>query len=186
MEFELLMFRWHMGLGGLGDAYHVLSTLFAEASRVIGDMVDWALDKLYGIIEWLAAKLAGVGLVKTVGVAIWNVVTEFDLTAAYDEVRAIYDDVMGLKNKIGEIKQACEDLKGDLEEMWETVQEVASLSSDPRQALETAIEDEVADLASREVQIEQMGWGAAQWQAEVGVVRVGLLPLGTASVQGYY
>lgn len=184
--FEILMFRWHMGLGGLGDAYHVVSTLLAEASRVIGELVSWALDKLYGIIEWLAAKLAGVGLVKTVGVALWNIVTEFDLTAAYDEVREIYDDVMGLKDKIGEIKDACETLKENLTEVWTTIEEVAGVASDPRQAMEDAIEDEVADLASREVQIEQMGVGAAQWPAEVGVVRVGMLPLGTASVQGYY
>jgi hypothetical protein len=186
-EFQVYMFRWHMGLGGLGDVYHVVSKLLADASSVIGDMTSTALDKLYDLIEWLAAKLAGVGWVRTGWNVVWSAVTEFDLTAVYDEIREKYDDVMALYHAIQDIKRKYDTLKAELEELWRTIQDVVGLASDPQQAIADAIDihrDEVRDDA---VEIEQMGVGAAQWPAETGALRVALLPLDSnTQLSGYY
>lgn len=186
-EFQVYMFRWHMGLGGLGDVYHVVSTLLAEASDAIGDLTSTALEKLYDLVEWLAAKAAGVGWLRTGWNVVWNVVTEFDLTAAYDEIREKYDDVMILWNAIQDIRRKYDDLKTSLEETWGTIQDVVGLAGDPQQAIADAVEihrDEVRDDA---VEIEQMGAGATQWPAELGALRVGLLPLDSnTELVGYY
>lgn len=161
-EFELHMFRWHQGIGGVGDTFHLLGKLLVEVYDLVSAGVNWALGKINEIIEWASRKLSGaVGWLTT----IWDAVTG----ELYDKIREIVTLVDQITTRIDELRTACEELKTEIELIIDTVTQVITAIAHPGDTIRDAAaqaQDSMFSFEERE-----------DWDPALGAARVLMLPV---------
>lgn len=165
--FELHMFRWHMGLGGLGDAQHLVSGILSEAYDLVFEGVNMVLEKINSLINRLA-EFAARKAAPVIGwfTTAWDVFTG-DL---WDKITEFIDDVQRIKDQIQDLKDACEDFKADIEDAKATVEALLDGARDPLGALR----DLAGDAQSQIFNVE----GRDDWEPSLtSAGRAALLPI---------
>lgn len=183
--FDIYMFRWTMGIGGIGDLAKTIAKAYKEAHDVLLKLIGKAVDALGKLIdsgikklaEKIAEMLAGDAIIETVGLGPEDPVA--DVVAAgfsaekmykiYRIVRTIVSDVMEIIQIYSEIKTTMEKLNTDIEKAYNTLTHgnwpsVGSL---------------VSEVESKGFDFEKSGstnGGSGSWDAAAGIARIALLP----------
>ena len=165
--FELYMFRWHMGLGGLGDAQHKISTALRSAYDYVIDAINTVFEKIESLVEkiteMLVKKASGpFGWITTV----WEVVTG-DL---WEQLQELVDDVQEIVEKITTTRERLEDFKERIDTAMETMELLLETGRDPGEALERWVQDAYHETINFE--------GSADWTPTISSTgRAALLPI---------
>ncbi|WP_067886205.1 hypothetical protein [Nocardia vaccinii] len=183
--FDSYMFRWTMGIGGVGDLAKLVAKAYKEAHdlllKLIGKLVDKLSDMIDTGIKKLAVKiaemLAGDAIIETVGLGPEDPVADVVAVAysaekmyeIYKLVRTVVNDVIAVVEIYKEIKTAIEKLRTDID----TAVNSLTHGSWP------SVGSVVADVETKGFDFEKSGSsssGSGSWDAAAGVGRLALLP----------
>ncbi|MEN3614001.1 hypothetical protein AAH979_31170 [Plantactinospora sp. ZYX-F-223] len=160
--FELCMFRWHMGLGGLGDAHHLIAKLYLEAYEVVSKEFREILELLNRLLEKVGKRLTPViGQLSL----LWDVVT-WDVA---DELKEFVNDVKRIVRKINELEEECMRFKEKILEAQARVEQLLLAARDPHEALR--------DWAGKTQDGILNFEGRSGYDPTPGAARVALLPI---------
>jgi uncharacterized protein YukE len=165
--FELHMFRWHMGLGGLGDAYHLIATALRTLYEYVSDAVTWVLDKIDRLIQKIGEMIAK----KAGGPFGWVVsIVEAVTGDLWEDLQELVDDVRRIKDRIDEMRERIEEAKSDVETAKGTIELLLQTARDPGATLQEWVEDAYQENINFE--------GRENWEPNAAsTARAALLPI---------
>jgi|GEM_PF-3099420 len=187
--FDSYLFRWTMGIGGVGDAAKVIALAFKECHDIVlklvasvvnavGRLIDNAIRNL---AKQAAEMIAGDAVIETVGLgpedpvadAVAGVFTAEKMLKVYQAVHLVVSGVAEIIKLYKEIKSAAEKLTKDIEKAYNSISQGGWPS----------VGSVVADVESKGFDFERSGssssggsGGGGDWVALAGVARIGVLP----------
>ncbi|MCD9880285.1 hypothetical protein [Streptomyces guryensis] len=176
-NFDSYLFRWTMGIGGVGDAakiagkafkdgYHVVVGLVWEALSEIGKLMDDGIKKL---AEQFAEMMAGDAAIEVVGLGPEDPVA--DVVAGIwtaDKIYDMYKTVRLIINVIGIIQTIFEKISAAVDAIKEGVQKALDSLESPPPTIGSLIDD----VEQRGFEFEKGGG----WSPTMGASRIALLP----------
>jgi uncharacterized protein YukE len=176
--FESYLFRWHMGMGGLGDAATVAANLFRDGYIAITAAVDVILKKISDLIENEIEELAKQAAEMVAGDAAIEVVgggpedPAADVVALGYSVYKIYKIVRKIITAISVIETLIKDARKLAEDLAKAVDEIHELVASPMEDPSVLFGDMLNDVENRGVEFEKN----ASWPPAYGTKRIGMLP----------
>ncbi|WP_433733169.1 hypothetical protein ACQP0C_12985 [Nocardia sp. CA-129566] len=174
--FDSYMFKWTMGIGGIGDAakvvskayedgYHAIIELAKAAIAGINALFNLAINKL---IKKVGEMLAGDAAIEIVGLGPEDPLADAAAAAwtAYKGYE-IYKVVREIVQGVNDIIDIFENIDDEVEKIQQTLQQVVASAASP------------LDVGSLIDQVEQHGFEFEKdksWNAEAGSARIALLP----------
>ncbi|MQY19043.1 hypothetical protein [Nocardia macrotermitis] len=175
--FDIYMFRWTMGIGGIGDLAKVIAkaykTAHDELLKLIGKLVDKIGDLIDKGITTLAAKIAKMlavdAAIEVVGGGPEDPLADIAVLAydakqmyeIYKLVREVVKDVITIVELYNKIKTVIETLKSSVEKAY-------SSFSGPMPTVGSVI----SDVETKGFDFEKSG----SWNSTTGVARIAILP----------
>ncbi|MFF4361646.1 hypothetical protein [Streptomyces sp. NPDC001604] len=175
-NFDSYLFRWTMGIGGIGDAaklaakafkdgYHVVVGLVWEALSEIGKLMEDGIKKL---VEQFAEMIAGDAAIEAVGLGPEDPLA--DVVAGFwtaDKLYDMYKTVRLIINAIGMIQTIFEKISDAVDAIKDGVKEAMDFMESP-----PSIGSLIDDVEQRGFEFEKGGG----WSPAMGASRIGLLP----------
>lgn len=148
--FQLAMFQWHMGLGGLGDVQHLISDGLEWAHGQVESGVNTIVGKINTLVE-KAERFLPAGRAKGVFESVIDldprgVLEQLNPMELYNDVRGLWDDVQEIRDKIDEVRDAVDDAKEDIEAALENLQlltRAAGALGSVRDEVESYVEEQL-------------------------------------------
>lgn len=173
-EFEYWMFRWHMGIGGLGDLAKVASTVFHDGYLTITVLVQAVLDAIGMFINHeikrLLEAVAGSAVIEAVGGGPEDPVA--DVVAIGWDAWKIYQAVSYAITAINEIVKLIEKLIEGIKKLSKDINDLIDLlrqgGADPAGTARTMLDHGL----NRGLEIEKDQF----WNPKLGATRIALLP----------
>jgi uncharacterized protein YukE len=175
--FDSYMFRWHMGIGGLGDAAKVVANVYRDGFAAVTALVWTALTEINKLMEQGVKKLAeeaakiaagdaaieAVGLgpedpLADIGAGIYSAWRLYEL---YKDVKLIIGIINGIHKTFDAISKAVKAIS-------DGVDAVKDFFSSPT----PSVDDLKKDMEQRGAEFEKAGF----WNPKLGALRIGLLP----------
>jgi hypothetical protein len=173
-EFEYLMFRWHMGIGGLGDLAKVASNVFRDGYATIATLVNAVLDAIGVFINHEIKKLleavAGTAAIEAAGGGPEDPVADviaggWDLWKIYQAVSAAITAINLIVNLIGKLIEGVKAVAHSINELRNLIGEA---KQDPGQLAKDLLNQGLNSAG----EVEKDSF----WNPTVGAARIGLLP----------
>jgi uncharacterized protein YukE len=173
-EFEFLMFRWHMGIGGLGDLAQVAATVFKDGYDTIAVLVNGVLDAIGVFINHELKKLmeaaAGTAAIEAIGGGPEDpladvVAAGWDAWKIYQALSYAITAIHLIIDLIGKLIEGVKKLAADIAALRELATEIVQ---DPDQVAR----DTLAEGLNRAAEFEKDGY----WDPRLGAARICLLP----------
>ncbi|MDR1999537.1 MAG: WXG100 family type VII secretion target [Frankiaceae bacterium] len=173
VAFDSLMFRWSMGVGGLGDAAQVMSRAYRDGYYAVCSLVQAALQAITRLInvelrnlvetaaEDAAIEAVGGGPEDPVADA---VAVAWTLYKIYRAVKAVITVVQAIIAIYHDIETAAGKIVSDIQ----AVIQVLSGPIDVQAAIDTLLDD----IEQRTFEFERNGG----WDPDLGAIRVLMLP----------
>lgn len=177
-NFDSYMFRWSMGIGGLGDAAKVMASAYYDVYAAVSTLVFSALFSINKLMETALAQLAKEGerivgadaTIEALGLGpedpVADVIAGVFTTAA--TAYTIYRVISVIITAINEIEQIFHNISESVEAIQSAVVAVSNFFHAPWPSIGSLIDD-----------VEQRGFSFEQdtgWSPSLGAVRVALLP----------
>jgi uncharacterized protein YukE len=179
--FESYLFRWHMGMGGLGDAATVASNLLRDGYITITVAVDAILKKISDLIEneieelakQAGEMIAGDAAIEVVGGGPEDPVADVvALGFSIYKMYKIYKIVRKIITAISVIETLIKGAQKLVEELGKAVNEVHTLLATPMEDPSTMFRDMMNGVENKGVEFEKDGF----WKPAFGAKRIGMLP----------
>ena len=172
--FEFLMFRWHMGIGGLGDLDKVASQVLHDGYLTVAALVQAVLDAIGAFINHEGKKLveaaAGTAAIEAVGGGPEDPVA--DVVAVGWDAWKIYQAVSIAITAINEIIKLIGKLIDGVKELGQEIDEIKELISDAAEDPGQAAKDALDQGLNRAGEIEKDQF----WNPKLGAARIAMLP----------
>lgn len=179
--FDQYLFRWSMGMGGVGDAAKVAAKAYKDCYDVtiglvwaaiseIGQLLDTGIKKL---AEQFAEMIAGDAAIEAVGLGPEDPVA--DVVAGFwtaDRLYNIYKTVRGIINAIGVIQKIFDEISDAVDTLKKDLSAVMDFIRAPELPEIPSVGSLIDDVEQRGFTFEKNGG----WSPTMGVARIGLLP----------
>jgi len=166
--FVLHMFRWHLGLGGLGDVQHLISKVLHDAYEFITD----AINVVVTLISELLEKLAVIATKRLAPGWAWVVTTLDILTGeVWRDIQRLIGAWEYIKEKIQELRDFCDDVIGDIAAARGAVELILDGLSD------RDLTGTLRDLVNYAQEITYNIEDDRDWDPTAGAARVTVLPI---------
>jgi uncharacterized protein YukE len=181
--FEFYMFKWHMGIGGLGDVFQIVSTGFADLFHAAWGAIKEILDLINRLIDQFLKRLfdkyGGRNPLDPRVCTPENPDGTVDATELRETLLIISRAmklIRQIEAKINELREAFENFKAKLagwrDQLTQATDTARQIAADPVGWTMKTLDEKTA--YHRKVVIERnQGPG---WNPELGAWRVGLLP----------
>lgn len=168
--FDSYMFRWSMGIGGIGDGAALISKAYLDGYNAVMPLADAALlainSLMKGAIQQLAKLAAGDGAAELFGGGPEDPIA--DVIAGINTLYRIYEIVKIIITAVEEIIKIYDKIKTEIENIQSTVNKVIHFFEEPLPSIGSLIND-----------VEQRGFSFEKdsgWNPELGVARIAMLP----------
>jgi uncharacterized protein YukE len=177
--YDEYLFRWTMGIGGIGDAAKLAAKVYHDGYDAIVALVFTALREINQLIkeelkdlEERAAKMAAgdaaieaVGLgpedpLADVGAGIWSA---YQMYKIYQDVKKVISVINAIEKTFELIKKAVETIRTDVQKVIAFMQSPMTLPT---------VGSLINDVEQRGFEFEKNGG----WSPTVGAARIGMLP----------
>lgn len=167
--FNSCMFRWSMGIGGIGDAATVIAKAYRDAYEAVMPLLDTALIAINDLakkeLRELAALAAGDGATMLFGGPA-NLVA--DLVALVNTAYRVYETVRLVILGVHSIRKIYDEISKVIKDIHIAVDKVIHYASQPVQSLKELIDH----LEERGFEFEKN----ELWRPALGVARITMLP----------
>jgi hypothetical protein len=173
-EFESWMFRWHMGIGGLGDLAKVASNVFRDGYLTVSVLVQGVLDAIGAFINHELKKLlevaAGTAAIEAVGGGPEDPVADvvaigWDAWKIYQALSYAITAIHAIVKLIGGLIDAVKKLSKDINDLIALIRDG---SKNPGDVARTMLDHGLNK--GLEVEKDQF------WDPRFGATRIALLP----------
>lgn len=175
--FDSYLFRWTMGIGGVGDAAKTVATAYKDGYDIVIVLVHQALRKLEDLIqqevEQLAKEgaemLAGDATIEAVGLGPEDPLADVGagLYSAY-KLYEMYKTVSKIITIINVIEGIYKAIEAAIKGIESAVKKVTEALNSPMPTVDSLIDD----VERRGFEFEKSGG----WSATAGAARIGMLP----------
>ena len=179
--FEYHMFRWHMGIGGLGDLATIASNLFRDFYKTISLAVNAILRAISELIEkqikplcrMFGEMVAGDAVIEGVELGPEDPLADiaaltysgYKLYKMYKRVRMIITAISVIETSINKARDVVEKLKSGISDLHTLI---GNAMKDPS----GTAKDMMNDAQNRGLEFEKNG----SWNTKIGATRIGMLP----------
>ncbi|MER5642265.1 hypothetical protein ABT095_35650 [Kitasatospora sp. NPDC002227] len=175
--FDEYLFRWSMGIGGLGDAaksaakiykdaYNTITVLLAAALREIDKLI---MDEIEQLAKQAAEMLAGDAAIEAVGLGPEDPLADVGagIYSAY-KMYKIYKIVQKIVNGIRTIVKIYEGIQKAIDGIHKGIQAIMDAINSPMPTLGSLVDD----VEQRGFEFEKSGG----WSSTMGAARIGMIP----------